>query len=430
MLIVVVSPSFPRFDATTHYWQAEFASVVSYLRVRFPCAQVVALPAGLICAPNRIVVAELLSQPDFVVVWSRVFEAPAAKQIAYLTREISPKSKVLIWGDGPLFMPRYYGREPFDAAVLGGDPELVLADAIERMAADELPEHGVVVKADCQWVETSRGRWLDPNLWPFPDLDVIAFDDYRLARELRGKPTDDLSFDVSRGCHVGCQWCVDPLKGGRKDRRRPVKATVDFMARGVGEYAQFQLHGPIFTQDRPWVDDFVEELRGRSLEVPFKAVTLVNHLAEARLVEDLASVGMHAIGFGIETLTFDRSRRLITPKVDEALLEKVAKILRKQGVEGKAYTQVGLRGQHREDVLYTHRMLKDLGFTVRPTGSTPFHLLKLMSVDALDQMDLTRWDRKSFFDPECGLSRREFFHLITSPSTFVSDEVSTGKEVA
>ena len=30
------------------------------------------------------------------------------------------------------------------------------------------------------------------------------------ARELRGKPTDDLSFDVSRGCHVGCVWCVDP----------------------------------------------------------------------------------------------------------------------------------------------------------------------------------------------------------------------------
>ena len=37
MLIVVVSPSFPRFDATTHYWQAEFASVVAYLRVRLTC---------------------------------------------------------------------------------------------------------------------------------------------------------------------------------------------------------------------------------------------------------------------------------------------------------------------------------------------------------------------------------------------------------
>ena len=36
MLIVVISPSFPRFDATTHYWQAEFASVVGFLRRAIP----------------------------------------------------------------------------------------------------------------------------------------------------------------------------------------------------------------------------------------------------------------------------------------------------------------------------------------------------------------------------------------------------------
>src|SRR2546427_505839 len=83
------------------------------------------------------------------------------------------------------------------------------------------------------------GRWLDPANWPFPDASVIAFEDYQLARELRGKPTDDLSFDVSRGCHVGCVWCVDPLKGGRRDRRRPVRATVDFMAQALDRYTQF-----------------------------------------------------------------------------------------------------------------------------------------------------------------------------------------------
>lgn len=430
MLIVVVSPSFPRFDATTHYWQAEFASVVAYLRGRFPHAQVVAVPAGLICAPDRVVVRELLAQPDFVVLWSRVFEAQAARQVAALTREISPQTRVLAWGDGPLFMPQYYGREPFDGAVVGGDAELVLADAIELLATGKLPEHGMLVRMGGSWSDTGKGRWLDPALWPFPDPDVVPFDDYQLARELRGKPTDDLSFDVSRGCHVGCNWCVDPLKGGRRDRRRPVQATVDFMARALGKYGQFQLHGPIFTQDRPWIDAFVAELRGRGLVVPFKAVTLVNHLAEGRLVDELASVGMQAVGFGIETLTVDRSRRPVTPKVAERLLEEVASNLKHLGVEGKAYTQVGLRGQRREDVLYTHRVLRELGFTVRPTGATPFHLLRSKPVAELDRTDLARWDRKSFFDPACGLSRREFFHLITEPATFVADEVGGGKEVA
>jgi hypothetical protein len=112
------------------------------------------------------------------------------------------------------------------------------------------------------------------------------------------------------------------------------------------------------------------------------------------------------------------------------LLEEVAQNLRRHSLEGKAYTQVGLRDQRREDVLYTHRMPGELGFTVRPTGATPFHLLRSKSVAELDQMDLARWDRKTYYNPACGLSRREFLHLITEPATFVADDPSHGKEVA
>jgi hypothetical protein len=428
MRIVVVSPSVQRFDATTHYWQAEFAACVAYLRTRFPHAQVDAEPAGLIGAPLRTVVRHLLTQPEFLVLWARVWESPAAREVGQLTREISPATRVLVWGDGPLFMPQYFARQPFDAAVISGDAELVLADAIERYSSGGLPEHGLILPVEPdRWERTSPGRLLDPVEWPFPAGDIISFGDYHLARELRGKPTDDLSFDIARGCPVGCVWCVDPLKGGPMDRRRPVLETVEFMAGNLGPYHQFQCHGPIFTADRPWLRGFVAELRRRRLVVPFKGVTLVNHLANEALVAELASVGMRAMGFGIETLTADKGGLSLTPKVQERLLEQVAENLQRHGVEGKAYTQVGLAGQQREDVLYTHRVLRDLGFTVRPTGATPFHLLRSKSVAELDQLDLTRWDRKSFFDPACGLSQREFFHLITSPGTFVPDD---GKEVA
>lgn len=427
MFIVVVSPSAPRFDATTHYWQAEFAACISYLRQRFRGAEVVGEPAGLICAPGRVIVRHLLCQPDFLVLWARVWESPAAREVGRLAREISPRTRVLVWGDGPLFMPQFFAREPFDAAVVSGDSELVLADAIGCLAQGALPEHGMIAKtSSASWINTARGRWLDPADWPYPASDVIPFSDYHLARKLRGKPTDDLSFDVSRGCPVGCTWCVDPLKGGHRDRRRPVVATVDFMANNLDSYHQFQCHGPIFTADRGWTHDFIVELRRRGLVVPFKAVTLVSHLADERLVAGLASVGMRAMGFGIETLAADHRR--LTPKVQERLLEQVAGNLHRHGVEGKAYTQVGLPGQRREDVLYTHRVLRNLGFTIRPTGATPFHVLRSKPVAELDQLDLTRWDRKSFFDPACGLTRREFFQLITSPATFEPDDEN--KEVA
>jgi len=422
MRILLVSPSVARFDATVHYWQAEFAACVAYLRRRFPGHDIVAEPAGLTCAPGRVAVSQLLTQPDFLLIWARVWESPAARELGLLAREITPDTKILVWGDGPLFMRQYFAREPFDAAVVSGDPELALADAIERFSAGNLPGHGMVVKASrADWIPTATGRWLEPAEWPFPALDVIPFSDYHIAREMRGKPTDDLSFDVSRGCAVGCKWCVDPLKGGRTDRRRPVQATVEFMAASLGPYQQFQCHGPIFTADDEWSREFVSTLRRKNLCIPFKAVTLVNHLVDESLVAELASVGMRAIGFGLETLTADKSRRLLTPKVAERRLEQVAANLRRYGVEGKAYTQIGLAGQVRDDVLYTHRVAHDLGFTVRPTGATPFHLLRSMSVAELDRLDLARWDRKSFYNPSCGLSRREFFQLITSPGTFAAD---------
>ena len=88
-----------------------------------------------------------------------------------------------------------------------------------------------------------------------------------------------------------------------------------------------------------WFHEFVAELRRRRLVVPFKGVTLVNHLANDALVGELASVGMRAMGFGIETLTADKGRLNLTPKVQERLLEHVAGILHRYGVEGKAYTQ-------------------------------------------------------------------------------------------
>ena len=423
MQIVVVSPSVQRFDATTHYWQAEFAACVAYLRARFPDAEVIAEPAGSIGAPLRTVVRHLLAEPDFLILWARVWESAAALEVAALALEISPATRILAWGDGPLFMPQYFARHPFDAAVVSGDPELVLADAVERYNAGELPEHGLYLRVSAdRWELTPSGRLLDPVEWPFPASDVIPFDDYHLARELRGKPTDDLAFDVARGCAVGCPWCIDPLKGGRKDRRRPVSATVDYMAANLGPFQQFQCHGPIFTANRAWIREFVAELRRRRLVVPFKAVTLVNHLADEALVGELASVGLRAIGFGIEALTADKGQQSLTPKVHERLLEQVAANLARHGVEGKAYTQIGLVGQRREDVFYTHAMLQDLGFTMRPTGATPFQLLRSMPVAELDELDLAKWDRKSFFNPACGLTRQEFYHLITSPRTFGADE--------
>lgn len=410
MRILFVNPPSVVYDKTLHYYQATFSATASYLRSRFPSAELNVEAAGLTGATARTIVRHLVSGDavDFLLLWTRVWEAPATLALARLARELSPSTRILVWGEATVYLPQYFERAPFDGICVSGDPELVLADALEGWGKTSLP--GVTLAAN-GWAEAPTGPQLAPEDWPYPAPDVIDPQGYRIARENRGKPTDDLSFTISRGCPINCAaWCPTPRKEGLVDRRRPALATVEYMTRGPAPYQLFQLHSPLFVQNREWLREFIELKRQLAPAMPFKSVDLVNPYADERLVASLAEVGLKGIGFGIETLSADRK---LTPKVDEQLLEQVARNFARYGVEGKAYTQLGLPGQKREDVLHTHQRMLDLGFTPRPTGATPFGRLRRMSLEELEGLDLTRWDRKSFYDPRCGLTLREFYELIS-----------------
>lgn len=416
MRIVLLTPSVVLFDRTLHYFQAEFAATACWLRSRLPEAEVVVEASCLGTAPERLLLRHLVHEPDFVLLWARVWEAPAARRIAELARQICPGVTILAWGDAPQLLPQYFRRAPFDGYVHSGDPERVLADALSALARGGRPGHGLSFRDGERWLDTPKGRLLEPEHWPLPDLSDLNPHAWLAVR----KETADLSFTVSRGCPLQCAaWCPTPRREGVTDRRRPVDATLEFMARGPAPYELFQCHSPLFGRNRTWRTEFLVRKRRRCPDVPFKAVDMAApYAADEGLVAALAEVGLRSLGFGVESLS---PGRRLAPKVDEPMLERLARHLEKHGVRGKAYMQVGLPGQTRGDVLYTHRFLRDLGLQVRPTGSTPFHTLRTRTVAELDALDLSRWDRKSYYDPRCGLSPGEFYRLITDPARFAPD---------
>lgn len=425
MKIVWVSPFGVVYDATPHYYQAMFSAAAQYLRDRFPADQVAIEAAGFHGATERTVIRHFVSgpAPDYLVLWCRPWEARFGLEMARTIRSISPTTRIVVWGDACNFIPHYFQRPEFDLIVVNGDPERVIADAVERLGQGLAPEHGVLYRDGQLWHATAAGKVLEPEFWPFPAPDAIDPAVYRLSRVQRGKSTDDLSFMVSRGCPINCaKWCPTPRKEGLKDRRRPARATVEYMNAGLDPYEMFQMHSPLFAMDREWVDEFIAHKRELCPDVPFKVVDLMNPYAEERLVAELTEVGMRNVGFGIETLSLRGERQLIS-KVNVGQIEQVADNFRRYHVSPKAYVQIGLPGQTRADLLYTLRVLTDLGIKPRFTGSTPFWKLAAMSVPELDQIDLSHWDRKSYYDPRCGLSHREFYQLITSPSSFAVEDL-------
>lgn len=422
MKIVWAAPPNLVYDQTPHYFQALFSAAAVYLRQRFPEAQVVTEAAGFHGGVERVILRHFAcAQPArYLVLWSRPWEAQAARRVALAVKRIAPQVRVLVWGEAGLFLPQYFQREPFDLCQLSGDPELVIADAIEALERGQAPPHGVVYRDGEHWRETGPGQILSPEEWAFPDLAALDGDVYRYWRKQRGHKRDDLSFAISRGCPLNCaRWCPTPLKEGLKDRRRSARATVEYMETLPEPYGIFQMHSPLFSWDREWLTEFIDLRRRSQARTPFKVVDLMNPYAEERLVAELAEVGLSNVGFGVESLT--RSGKSMNPKVDVGLLEKVAANLQRYGVSSKAYVQLGLPGQTREDIFYTLQRLLDLGLKPRPTGSTPFWKLRGMTVEDLDLLDLSQWDRKTYYEPRSGLSYAEFLRLIHEPAATVRE---------
>lgn len=422
MKIVWAAPPNLVYDQTPHYFQALFSASAVYLRTRFPEAEVAVEAAGFHGGVERFVLRHFAcSRPaEYLVLWSRPWEAHSARRVAQQVRRIAPKTRILVWGEAGSYIPQYFERAPFDLYQVSGDPELVIADAIEALEAGRGPSHGVTYRDGEQWRETEVGKILPPEEWAFPDLDAIDPQVYSYWRKQRGQKHDDLSFAVSRGCPINCaRWCPTPRKEGIKDRRRSAQATVAYMEEIPDPYTVFQMHSPLFSMDREWVQEFIRLRRASGSQTPFKVVDLMNPYAEERLVAELAEVGMKNVGFGVETLS--PTGRHMIPKMEPSLLERVAENLARHGVSSKAYMQMGLPGQTREDIIYTLRTLIDMGLKPRPTGSTPFWKLARMSVQELDETDLTQWDRKTYFDPRSGLSYGEFLSIVHDPIAFIQD---------
>jgi radical SAM superfamily enzyme YgiQ (UPF0313 family) len=431
MKIVWAAPPNLVYDQTPHYFQALFSAGGVYLRRRFPHDEVVTEAASFHGAIERVILRHFActDPAEYLVLWVRPWEAHAALRTAKEVRKIAPDTRILVWGEATSYIPQFFHREPFDLYATNGDPELVVADAIERLQAGLAPIHGVTYKDGTRWVETEVGHTLDPEHWTFPDLHAIDPEIYSYWRKQRGKEADDLSFAVSRGCPINCaRWCPTPRKEGLKDRRRSALATVSYMQEIPEPYSVFQMHSPLFSYDPEWVAEFIRLRKASGSVTPFKVVDLMNPYADEAMVADLAEVGMIGLGFGVETLS-PSGRRMI-PKVEPSLLEKVAANLRKYSVKAKAYIQIGLPGQNREDVLYSLKFLSDLGLKPRPTGSTPFWKLARMSVEELDAADLSHWDRKTYFEPRTGFSYGEFFSIISDPSAYIKARKEAGEWAA
>ena len=159
MKIVWASPPNLVYDQTPHYFQALFSAGAVYLRSRFPDHEVVTEAAGFHGSFQRVILRHFAchTPAEYLVVWARPWEAHAARDLANQVKQLSPGTKVLVWGEACSYFPHYFERQPFDLYAINGDPELVVADAIAAMERGDFyvlcPDNDVTPEIDHRRIE-------------------------------------------------------------------------------------------------------------------------------------------------------------------------------------------------------------------------------------------------------------------------------------
>ncbi len=359
----------------------------------------------------------LLRGYALVAIWCEcVADVPNALALINLIRAVSPRSSIIVYGDGSIYARKLFEHYRVNAIHATGDYELAILEYYKYLECSTSTGAiaNVALLSDGAYKPPLGTQYLDGSDWAFPPLEQLPLAEYAVFVGRQGDWTktlncpDVIALSVSRGCPYNCTYCPTRYREGMRDRRRPIDLTVEWLRNLPSKHRSVMLVSPTFTLDRAWVLEFCESLSATRTDISWKVSTRVDLLDEELLLA-MRRAGCETICFGVESLQITTGNG---PKASYGDIRGLARALRKHQIIGRAYIMIGYPGQSRQDAFFTLQALRDEGLVVRPTGYTPFHQLLHLSVDELEATDLRAYDRRTYYDPQCGLTREEFYRCI------------------
>lgn len=191
-----------------------------------------------------------------------------------------------------------------------GEGELVFPRLVERVFSNEdyFNIKGIAFKNNNKITVSHLARTEDLDQYPFPvrDTSIIGDDD---APECGMNMIEGRFFRIlaGRGCYGRCSFCsiIDFYKP-RKKIYRSAKNVVDEIESLIEKYgvSKFKFNDEIFYDSSNiglnWVNNFVNELKRRSIKIEFSAEMRANDIRKNEILK-LKSVGLHKLSIGVES---------------------------------------------------------------------------------------------------------------------------------
>lgn len=304
------------------------------------------------------------------------------ERMLFYIKNLSGKSKIVLFGRMCKQIPEFFKRYPVDAIVTNGDYECSVDSVIKYINGDLEQPKGCLYRYDEKWTISEEGDYLPPEQWGQPDLNEIPYDKYSNlyindTNKFCGIPNKkELVINVSRGCPIGCEYCDVAKMQGHKDRRMTPMALYEYIINNFEKYSfdYVSMFSAIFTLNKKWIEEF-SRLMLKS-KIPWKCVSTIEHLSP-EIIQLLGKANCIRISIGVETISTNYNNAL--PQIKNNTYDKIKEIVeacKACEIEVNCFVMIGIPGVSARESIKTIQLLEDLDVRIRPTIYTQYDEMK------------------------------------------------------
>ncbi|MCX6031079.1 MAG: NAD-dependent epimerase/dehydratase family protein [Chloroflexi bacterium] len=247
--------------------------------------------------------------------------AHADETFMRILRWRQPGQKVLLFGPSARFMAERWLTAGLADAVLLGEPEGAIADAVEALADGKLA--GAISAHTLRPDRYDAGDLLlDLDALPFPAWDLVPWQAYEQMASLLS----------SRGCPADCRFCAYVAAGGRRFRSQSIERTLAEWAWLAAEVqpGYLMMRDSVFAHDRTRATAICEGVIARKIVLRWGCESRPEHF-DRDLLRLMKAAGCEDVKIGLESADpdlLDRLGRLGEGQRADAYLAHVRRVAR------------------------------------------------------------------------------------------------------
>jgi anaerobic magnesium-protoporphyrin IX monomethyl ester cyclase len=304
-------------------------------------------------------------QPDIIGATCVTLNFPIAVKTLQHCKAIAPHAITLMGGPHVTFTAEETMRRfPEVDIIVRGEGEETLKELVFALDRGNKLEKvkGLTFRREGTIFQTEdRPLIQELDLLPHPDRTLFPIARYLAMRV----PASVLS---SRGCPIGCSFCVGYRMTGRQGRfRNPLRVVDEIASAQRLGFEEICLDDDLFTRNRPHVLSVCDEIVRRGLQLNLYIFSRVDTV-DPPLLRKLKEAGCVMICFGLES----GNQKILDRADKRTTLEKARRAVqlsKEAGIAPFGSFILGLPGETRETMEETYSFAQSLGIAYG------FHLL-------------------------------------------------------